>query len=163
MISFVVSAVVTTGQTFFILEWFLINYFYPDFFQDARPAAVVGVIRVAFPFRLILLWSAVAIMPLVAVVAVALNNLGWVTAVVGGVGALSGGLIFWVVGRDLHNWVNTHDQATQQIAQENFDVRIQDKRPDDWGRLSDRFNDMAVALGRARQLHQTFGQFVGPE
>ena len=163
IVSFLVSAVLTTVQTFFILEWFLINYFYPDFFQDARPADVVGVIRIPFLFRLILLWSAVAIMPLVAVVAVALNDLGWVAAVVGGVGALSGGLIFWIVGRDLHNWVNTHDQATQQIAQENFDVRIQDKRPDDWGRLSDRFNDMAVALGRARQLHQTFGQFVGPE
>jgi adenylate cyclase len=163
IISFVVSAVLTTVQTFFILEWFLINYFYQDFFQDARPADVVGVIRIPFRVRLLLLWSAVAIMPLVAVVAVALNNLGWVAGVVGGVGALSGGLIFWIVGRDLHNWVNTHDQATQQIAQENFDVRIQGKRPDDWGRLSDRFNDMAVALGRARQLHQTFGHFVGPE
>ena len=120
IVSFLVSAVLTTVQTFFILEWFLINYFNPDFFQDARPADVVGVIRIPFLFRLILLWSAVAIMPLVAVVAVALNDLGWVAAVVGGVGALSGGLIFWIVGRDLHNWVNTHDQATQQIAQENL-------------------------------------------
>jgi adenylate cyclase len=171
ILSFVVSAVFTTVQTFFILEWFLMNYFYQDFFQDSRPADVVGVIRIPFSVRLILLWSAVAIMPLVAVIAVAFNyhaseavwKLHWLTAMVGGVGALSGGLICWIVGRDLYYWVKTQDDATQQIAQENFDVRIQGKRPDDWGRLSDRFNDMAAALGRAKQVHETIGYIVGPE
>ena len=48
VLSFLISALLTTAQTFFLLEWFLIRYFYADFFQDARPAAVHGAIRVPF-------------------------------------------------------------------------------------------------------------------
>jgi adenylate cyclase len=172
MVSFFVSAGLTTVQTFFLVEAYLMAVLYPDFFQDARPAEVQGVIRISFPMRLFLLWSAVALMPLVALLAVVLNfrpqpqdmaELGGLARGVAIVGIVSGGLISWIVGRDLFRWVRTHAEATEQIAQENFDVRVAEKRPDEWGRLTDRFNDMAVALGRARQLHETFGVVLGPE
>ena len=35
--------------------------------------------------------------------------------------------------------------------------------PDEWGSLTNHFNDMAGALGRAEHLRETFGQFVSPE
>src|SRR5262249_59921138 len=70
---------------------------------------------------------------------------------------------FFTVGRDLREWLAAHSAATKQIAQENFDVRLPDKRPDEWGRLSDRFNDMAAALQRAQYVRETFGQMVGPD
>jgi adenylate cyclase len=171
-ISFLISSVFTTVQTFLILEWYLIAVLYPDFFQDARPADTQGTLRIPFWLRLVLLWCAVAVMPLLALLAIALNldsqrpdfgDLRRVAVLVAVAGILSGGFISWIVGRDLFLWLRTHDSATKQIEGENFDVRIPDKRPDDWGRLTDRFNDMAVALGRARQYYEAFGHTVGPE
>jgi adenylate cyclase len=79
------------------------------------------------------------------------------------IGAGSGAFVFWLVGYDISRWVNSHAEATEQIEMGNFDVYIRQKRPDEFGRLNDRFNDMASALGRARQVYQTFGQIVSPE
>jgi adenylate cyclase len=170
-ISFTVSAVLTTVQTFIVVERFLTLVLYPDFFRDARPAEVRGAWRISFRARLGLLWAAVALMPLVAVLAV-VNNFGragtemprlkalaWAVA---GVSALSGGLIFRLVGRDVLAWINTHAAATEQIESGNLDVYIRERRPDEWGQLTDRFNDMTAALRRARDEHETFGQFVNP-
>jgi adenylate cyclase len=171
-VSFLISALFTTVQTFFIMEAFLIAFLYHDFFQDGRPADVKGVVRIPFGIRLALLWTAVAVMPLVALLAVALNvdphdadysDLRGLAALVAVCGVLSGGFISFLVGKDLFGWLRRHGEATEQIARENFDTRVPDKRPDEWGRLSDRFNDMAMALGRARAVHETFGQVVGPE
>ncbi len=171
VLSFLISALLTTAQTFFLMEWFLIRYFYADFFQDARPATVHGAIRITFGWRLTLLWSVVAV-PLLALLLVALNirpdgpdteklkDLATLVTVIGG---LSGGFIFWLVGSDLSRWVSAHAAATEQIELDNYDVHIQERRPDEWGQLTDRFNDMVFALGRARQMRETFGQFVDPE
>ena len=41
-ISFFVSALLTTAQTFFLLEAYLVEFVYPLLFQDARPADVPG-------------------------------------------------------------------------------------------------------------------------
>src|SRR3712207_8570184 len=38
-----------------------------------------------------------------------------------------------------------------------------EKRPDEWGKLTDRFNDMAGALEEAEQMRETFGQVVHPD
>ena len=51
VLSFIVSALLTTAQTFFVLEWFLMGYFYADFFKDARPSDIRGVVRVPFWVR----------------------------------------------------------------------------------------------------------------
>jgi adenylate cyclase len=169
--SFAVSAVLTTVQTFIVVDTFLIAVLYPDFFRDARPAEIRGAYRVPFRLRLVLLWAAVAMMPLVAVLAVVNNfgqglgdakRLGELAWAVGGVASLSGAIIFWLVGRDVLAWINTHAAATEQIELGNLDVRIREQRPDEWGQLTDRFNDMASALRRARDEHETFGQFVNP-
>ncbi len=172
-VSFTVSALVATVQTFFLMEAFLINVFYPEFFRVARPAEVRGTLRVPFGMRLILFWGAVAVVPLLALLVVALNfterhrdrfdDLRHLALGVAAVGAVSGGLISWLVGRNLLGWMEAHAAATEEIARGNYDVRINEPRPDEWGRLTDRFNDMAAALGRAHHLRETFGQFVSPE
>jgi adenylate cyclase len=175
-VSFTVSAFLTTVQTFLVVETFLIDVLYPDFFRDARPAEIRGAWRISFRARLRLLWAAVALMPLVALLAVTihfgqgreqgrhglareLRPLVWGVAAVG---ALSGGLIFRFVGRDVQRWIHTHAAATEQIEVGNLNVQIAERRPDEFGRLTDRFNDMAMALRRAREEHETFGQFVNP-
>jgi adenylate cyclase len=170
VLSFLVSALLTTAQTFFLLETYLIRSFYPDFFQDARPAQVRGVIRIPFALRLLLLWSAVAV-PLLALLLVAMNfssegdvaELKSLALAVTVVGIGSGGLIFWLVGYDVSSWVMAHAAATEQVESDNLDVQIAQRRPDEWGLLTDRFNDMVAALARARQVRETFGQFVSPK
>ena len=137
VLSFLISALLTTAQTFFLLEWFLIRYFYADFFQDARPAAVHGAIRIPFGWRLTLLWSAVAV-PLLALLLVALNiradgpdteKLKSLATLVTVIGGLSGAFIFWLVGSDLSKWVRAHATATEQIELDNYDVPHPGARP----------------------------------
>jgi adenylate cyclase len=172
-VSFAISALLTTMQTFFLLEAFLIEVFYPDFFAGARPADVRGSIRVPLPWRLLLFWASVAFAPVVALLAVALNftaddggrheELRGLAAGVAIVGLPSSGFLMWMVGRNLLAWMRAHSAATEAIARGDHSVRIREPRPDEWGILTDRFNDMAEALDRARVLRETFGQFVSPE
>jgi adenylate cyclase len=169
VLSFCVSALLTTAGTFFLLEVYLIACFYPDFFQGARPSQVHGTIRVSFAWRLVLLGSAVAA-PLLALWLVAISisdvrgqgdQLKILAHFVTVGGAVSAGLIFWLVGRDLSNWVSAHAKATEQVELDNLDIHILQQRPDEWGLLTDRFNDMVAALTRGRQERETFGEFVG--
>lgn len=170
-ISFTVSAALTTVQTFFLLENFCIRFLYPHYFQDIRPAQVEGANRLHFALRLLFLWSAVGLMPLVALLMVAVNftedrgdvqALRWMAVGVFVVGSLTGGLIARVVGRGLLRWLKEHAAATEEVAHGNFAVRIGEKRPDEWGRLSDRFNDMTEQLAQAEKMRETFGQIVHP-
>jgi adenylate cyclase len=171
--SFLVSAALTTAQTFFIMEWFLLRYFYPDFFHDSRPAEARGVIRIRLGMRMFLMGMTMVV-PLLALLLVALNfdaglpqhqydALRMLALQVTVIGIGSGAIVFWLVGLDVSRWVNVHAEATERIEMGNYDVYIPQKRPDEFGLLNDRFNDMAAALGRARQVYQTFGQLVSPE
>src|SRR5262249_58493012 len=45
----------------------------------------------------------------------------------------------------------------------NYRARITEKRPDEFGRLTDRFNDMCASLERAQEMRESFGESVGPE
>jgi adenylate cyclase len=67
------------------------------------------------------------------------------------------------VGTDIRSWVAAHAAATEQVEMDNLDIHIEQRRPDEWGLLTDRFNDMVAALARARQVRETFGQFVSPK
>jgi adenylate cyclase len=172
-VSFTISALLTTMQTFFLLEAFLIDALYGDFFANARPAEVHGSLRLTLGWRVLLLWGAVALVPLLALLAVTLNFHEERTARFDdlrrlGVGVTLVGLPFsaflmWMMARNLLKWVRVHSRATQEIAAGNFRVRIGEQRPDEWGQLTDRFNDMATALERGEQLRETFGQFVNPD
>jgi adenylate cyclase len=173
IISFFVSALLTTVQTFFVLEAFLIEVVYPDFFQDARPGDIKETVRIPLGLRFFLFWMAVALVPVVALLAVALNFsesqlehfpvLRVLALGVALVGLSCSGLIAWLVGRNLLNWVEQHARATEAITLEKYDVRIHGQRPDEFGLLTDSFNDMVAKLQRAKYAHETFGQCVDPE
>jgi class 3 adenylate cyclase len=172
IVSFVISTFFTTVQTFFIIQSFLTAYLYPDFFKDTRPETVPGVISIPFHIRLVMLWAAIALMPMIALFVVVWNlpsqpseleKFYWFTGGMVLVSALSGGGIFWLVGYDLWNWIQLQTLATGQIARGNFDIRIDHPRPDEWGQLTNHFNDMAIALNQAWESHETLGQLVSPE
>ena len=172
-VSFFVGMVFTTVQTFFLVQSYLTAYLYPDFFRDTRPESVPGIVTIPFWFRLLLLFLAIALMPMIALLTLTLNTIGpddenqW--QLVGFafglviISTITGGGIFGLVGRDLLRWIQLQTHATGQIAQGNFDIRIEQPRPDEWGWLNNRFNDMADALGKAWESHETLGQLVSPE
>jgi adenylate cyclase len=171
-VSFAVSALFTSVQTFFPVESFLTHHFYPDFFRGARPADLPGVPRLRFQHRVILLWAAVAWAPLIALFVLSVSFVeariepGYEIAIATIVfisSTCSGFVIFYLVGDDLRSWVDRQGEATERIAANDFDHRILEQRPDEWGRLTDRFNDMAEALAKGRDLRETFGEFVSPE
>jgi adenylate cyclase len=170
ILSFAVTALLTTAGTYFLMEWFLIQGFYPDFFQNARPAQVHGVIRISFARRLGLLGLAV-VAPLLALWLVAIdvsgareakaNELRFLANVVMFGGALSAGLVFWLVGRELASWVAAHATAMGEVEKGNLNIHIHQPRADELGVLTDGFNDMIAARNRAEQMRETFGEFVG--
>jgi len=171
--SFLVSAVVTSFQAYVLLDGFLLEYVYPRVFTDISPVEVEGGIRLPFGVRLGLVWGAVSLGPIIVLFLITINllfpgdtpvppPLGLTLGVVV-FGVLTGGTIFWAVGQDLARWLETHMAATREIAKENFAVRIGEQRADEWGRLTDSFNKMAHDLSLGRHVHETFGQFVGPE
>jgi adenylate cyclase len=172
-VSFSISALLTTMQTFFLLEAFLIEALYPLFFQQDRPAEVRGAVRVRLGWRVFLLWASIAVVPILALLAVCLNftedrpesfaDLRALGLGVALVGVPMSGFLMGMMGRSLVRWVRLHSTATEDVARGNFRVRIGDRRPDEWGQLTDRFNDMAAALERGERLRETFGQFVSPD
>jgi adenylate cyclase len=170
LLSFLVSAVVTTFQTFVLLERFLVVYLYPRVFTDLRPGEVKDCIILPFQVRLWLVWGAVSLGPIIVLVLITFNLFSegeyvLMPLTIGVIifGISTGGLVFWLVGQDLAHWLEQHIAATREIAGENFGVRIAELRSDEWGRLTDSFNKMAGDLGRGRQAYETIGHFVGPE
>ncbi|MBX9677326.1 MAG: HAMP domain-containing protein [Gemmataceae bacterium] len=172
VLSFVVTALFTTMQTYFPFESYLTRFLYSDFFKDVRPADIQGVVRLSFAQRVVLLWVAAAWVPLLALLVLAINfvysrldpvqEIGIALGVFAA-SSVTGFVIFAVVGLDLRAWVRSHGEATDRIARGDLETRIGDQRPDEWGRLTDRFNDMALALLEARETRDTFGEFVSPE
>lgn len=166
IVSFAVSTVFMTVQTFFILQSYLTGYLYPEFFKDTRPESVPGIVQISFTVRLVMMWAAVALMPLISLIVVALSptpSPAWFPVSLVAISGVTGFGIFWLVGRDLQGWIHLQTVATGEIAARNFDIRIEHPRPDEWGRLTNRFNDMAAALSQAWESHETLGQLVSPE
>lgn len=169
-ISFLVSAFYATAQSFFLLESFLVTRLYPEFLRGVPAADVRGALIIPFGVRLIGLWLAVAVMPILALLLVTVfsnpqhwETLQWLTVVVALAGIVSGYVTYRAVANDLRHWITVHAAATERVAREDFGVRIEEPRPDEWGLLTDGFNDMTAALGRAQQMRDTFGQFVSPQ
>ena len=170
--SFVLATLFATVQTFVLVEWYLLRVVYPVLFYNARPTDVPGAWTIPFRVRLHLFWGAVGLTPMLAVLAVAFNFdakagdwdqllfLATSMAVVGGVSAY---IIMSLVGGDLFRWIKTHAEATDKIRDGNLGVQIQQPRADQFGKLTDRFNDMVLALQNARHVHETMGQFVSHE
>ncbi|HXG12272.1 MAG TPA: adenylate/guanylate cyclase domain-containing protein [Gemmataceae bacterium] len=172
LVSFLVAALMATVQTFFLLEAFLIRVVYPEFFRDARPADLPGTLRIPLRSRLLLYWVATAVVPVVSLLAVVLTfvegqpHFDRLRALAVGVAVNSvvySAIVAGVVGWNLVSWVDAQARATEEIMRGNYDYRIDEKRPDEFGRLTDRFNDMAAGLARARLLRETFGEFVEPD
>jgi adenylate cyclase len=173
LVSFGVSTLLTMTQTFVCVELFLIRFVYPEFFQGARPAEIPGAYPVGLRWRLWMYWLAVAVAPLAAMLVLAVNFAAagpqepprGRAGLAGGVAAglvLSTGVICAMIGLSVRRWGTALEAATAEIARGNYHVRISEVRTGEWGKLTDRFNDMVAELDKGQYVRETFGQFVGP-
>jgi adenylate cyclase len=166
LVSFGVGMALTVVQTLFFVEEFLIWVLYPVYFRDARPADYRGGLQ-SFFWRMILFWSALAVAPMIGVAALAANlddrpvQFAFFLTILGGL--LSGLLISGLVGWSIWRWLKEHQQASERIGRGDFDTRVGEKRSDEFGKLSDRFNEMAAGLQQGEKVRETFGQFAHPE
>lgn len=166
LVSFGVGMALTVVQTLFFIEEYLIWVLYPLYFRDARPADFRGGLR-SFFWRMIFFWGALALAPMIGVAALAANlddrpvQFAFFLTIVGGL--LSGLMISGLVGWSLWRWLKEHQLASERIMHGDFTTRVGEKRPDEFGKLSDRFNDMAVGLEQGEKVRETFGQFAHPE
>jgi serine/threonine protein kinase len=69
-LSFLVSALMAPVTTFFLMEAFELRFLYHDFFQEDHPTEVAGVVRIPLRVRFFAYWFAVAVVPLVALLAI---------------------------------------------------------------------------------------------
>jgi len=166
LVSFGVGMALTVVQTLFFIEEYLIWVLYPLYFRDARPADYRGGLQ-SFFWRMIFFWSALALAPMIGVAALAANlddrpvQFAFFLTIFGGLA--SGLAISGLVGWSLWRWLQEHQHASEQITHGNFSTRVNEKRPDEFGKLSDRFNDMAAGLEQGEKVRETFGQFAHPE
>lgn len=119
LVSFGIAALITIVQSFFFTESFLVKFLYPEFFRDARPEWVRDAHQVPYRPRLIVLWLAVACMPLLALFVALWNTengalASWLFFSV----AVTSLGIFGVVGMNLLTWVNGHAAAMDEIARQ---------------------------------------------
>ena len=172
LVATIISGLMVVMQLYFSMTWFISRSLFPIFFQDARPADVQGTNPLPFWARLILLWGTVAVVPMVALLAVTLNftrtggsmeDLRILAVAVFFVAGGSAGVIVLLSGDLLRTWLHAHAWATTEVARGNYDVRVKEQRHDEWGKLTDRFNDMAAGLGQARYTREMLGQFVGED
>jgi adenylate cyclase len=166
-VSFLVSALMATVQTFFLMEAFELRFLYADFFKEDRPTEIEGVVRIPLRFRFLAYWFAVAVVPLFALLAVTLhpeagqNHALAVEVTI--LSVLNSAILGMVTGRTLLSWLESQSAGTEEITKGNYQYRIDQKRPGEFGRLTDRFNDMATALEQGRHMRETLGQFFDPE
>jgi adenylate cyclase len=165
--SFVVSALLATVQTFFLMEAFELRFLYADFFKEDRPSEIEGAVRIPLRYRFFAYWFAVAVVPLVALLAVVLHpkaeNNPVLAVEVMVLSVLNSAVLGAVTGRTLLSWLESQAAGTEEITKGNYHFRIAQKRPGDFGKLTDRFNDMAAALEQGRHMRETLGQFFDPE
>lgn len=72
-------------------------------------------------------------------------------------------LISYVAGRDVRKPLERVVRATEDVARGVLHTRIGLDRADEFGVLSERFDEMAAGLEEREQLRQIFGRFVSEE
>lgn len=87
----------------------------------------------------------------------------WITFGVFGVAALMVGLLSMFVARSIRRPLNAMILATSNIAQGQYDEKIGLSREDEFGVLSQCFENMAKELKERQLIKDTFGRYVSEE
>ncbi len=166
--SFIIAAFIAVPQSFFAVELASQKTLFPVFFRRSNPALVPGGYPLNLKARGLLLWLSAVVSPIVSLVLLLISpeavdsNRGFAYAV-GAVNVVFGFLSFWMYSKQVEVPVRLLRRAAMRVAEEDFSVRVNVLRADDFGPLIERFNLMVEGLREREQLQETFGRHVGRE
>ncbi len=169
-VSFVIASLIAVTQTFFSVEMASQKALFPVFFRRDNPALVPGGMPLNLRTRAIMLFVSTVVSPVVSLVLLLIvphpdaspdsTSFGIAVAVV----ACAFGFVnIWMYGRLVEVPVRLLRRAARRVADEDFSVRVNLLRADDFGPLIERFNLMVEGLREREQLQETFGRHVGRE
>jgi adenylate cyclase len=165
--SFLISAIISMTQSFFLIELKSHQRLFPVFFERARPDQMKRIYPLSLRGRGLLWAISAGICPIAALFMLNFAPpakdshpllFAALVSVVGiAFGLYSGRLISQLVAEP----VDRLRAAAQAVADGRLDVEVPLKRADEFGTLIGEFNRMVVELREKELLRQTFGVHVG--
>lgn len=168
VVSFLIASSIAMTQTFFAVEMASQKALFPVFFRRDNPALVPGGMPLNLKTRALMLYISTVVSPIISLLLLSIaphekdDYLRFAFAVAG-VTFVFGLVIFWMWGRLVELPVRELRKAAMRVADEDFDVRVNLMRADDYGPLIERFNLMVEGLREREHLQETFGRHVGRE
>lgn len=166
--SFLIAALIAVTQSFFAVELVIQRVLFPVLFQDSSPAAIGGTHALTIRGRGVMWCVSAVISPVVSLVLLLMvpdaAHQTPLFALLVGLVAISFGLITSVMmGRLVASPIRQLRDAATRVARGNLDTRIVSLRADEFGDLTDRFNEMVDGLEQRERLQEVFGRHVGSE
>jgi adenylate cyclase len=167
--SFLVSAIISMTQSFFLIELASHRRLFPVFFHNARADQMRRIYPLSLRGRGLMWAISAGICPIGALLMLDFapptpaGHPVWFAVFVGvvgiGFGLYSGRLISQLVAEP----VDQLRAAAEAVAEGRLDVEVRLKRADEFGALIGEFNRMVVELREKERLRRTFGLHVGPK
>lgn len=164
-VSFLISALISTTHSFFLIELISHRLLFPLFFQTSEAHAVPGTWKVTVRGRGLLWVISAGICPIgsLLLLSFAPKNPGmeWFALFVGSVGIAFGLCSALMIGRIVGEPIDLLSRAVRDVAAGRLDTQMSLQRPDEFGLLISEFNRMIRELREKEQLRETFGLHVG--
>lgn len=166
-VSFLVSALISTTHSFFLIELISHRFLLPVLFQNSEAHAVPGTWKVTVRGRGLLWVISAGICPIgsLLLLSFAPKNPGmnpeWFALFVGSIGIAFGLCSALMIGRLVGEPIDLLSRAVRDVAAGNLDTQMSLQRPDEFGLLVSEFNRMIRELREKEQLRETFGLHVG--
>ena len=156
--------------TFFILETINRKYILPHFIPQGHVSEIKGVIKPSISLIYILLYISLCLFPCFIFLMSRLSdsnvnftNQDVKTIILMGIILFFNLLICIVISRFYSKPILRLKDCAKKIANGEYDVQTGITTGDEFGLLSDTFNDMAISLKEKEIMYDTFGKIVTPE
>jgi adenylate cyclase len=164
-VSVAISGTIAVTHGFFIIELLSQRLLYPAFFREARPWATRGALALSLRARGLLWALSASVCPIASLLLLTIipttASTPMFALAVGGLGIGLGLVTAWLVGRLVTEPVDELRRAAQAVARGDLEVRIGQRRADEFGPLIDEFNAMVGGLREKTRIEEQFGRHVG--
>ena len=166
-ISFGVSGVIATTQSFFLIELASQWGLFPVFFKNVRPDRLKGIRPISLRMRGLMWAVSASICPIASLLLLIFaptspgTNPQSFAIFVGAIGIAFALFSALLIGRSVAEPVDQLREAAQQVTEGRLDVEVPLQRADEFGALIGEFNHMVAGLREKERLRRTFGAHVG--
>lgn len=166
-ISFLVSMLISSTHSFFLIEIFSHRLLLPVLFRNSQAHAVPGTWKLTVHARGWLWIVSAAICPISSLLLLSFAptnptmNPQWFALFVGSVGIAFGLCTAVMIGRLVGEPIDLLSNAVRDVAAGHLDTQMSLQRPDEFGLLISEFNRMIRELREKEHLRETFGLHVG--